>query len=40
MEYADHEAEFYEQQHRRRQIVSLKQKAAALGLEIMEPAAA
>jgi transposase len=40
MEYVDRGAEFYEQQHRRRQIVSLKQKAAALGLEITEPAAA
>lgn len=40
MEYVDRGADFYEQQHRRRQIVSLKQKAAALGLEIVEPAAA
>lgn len=40
MEYVDRGAEFYEQQHRQRQILSLKQKASALGLEIIEPAAA
>jgi len=40
MEYVDRGAEFYEQQHRQRQITTLKQKAAALGLQIIEPAAA
>ena len=40
MQYVDRGAEFYEQQHRHRQIVFLKRKAAALGLEIIEPAAA
>ena len=40
MEYVDRGADCYEQQHRQRQIFSLKQKAAALGFEIIEPAAA
>lgn len=40
MEYVDRGAEFYQQQYRRRQILSLKQKAAALGLEIIERVAA
>jgi len=40
MEYVDRGAEFYEQQHRQRQILSLKLKAAALGLTIIVPAAA
>ena len=40
MEYIDRGAEFYEQQHRQRQIFSLKKKAEALGLEVIESAAA
>jgi transposase len=37
MEYVDRGAEFYEQQHRERQILSLKQKAAALGFQLIPP---
>lgn len=40
MEYVDRGAEFYEQQHRQRQIASLKKKAEALGLQVTEAAAA
>ena len=40
MQYVDRGAEFHEQQHRHRQIASLKQKAAALGLQIIESTAA
>jgi transposase len=37
MKYVDRGAEFYEQQHRQRQIAFLKQKALSLGLQIVEP---
>lgn len=39
MEYVDRGAAFYEQQHRDRQIFFLKQKAAALGLQVIQPSA-
>lgn len=39
MEYVDRGAALYEQQHRQRQIHSLKQKAAALGFKVIEAAA-
>jgi hypothetical protein len=39
MEYVDRGAEFYEQQHRERQIASLKKKAEALGLKVTEAVA-
>ena len=35
MEYVDQGAELYEQQHRQRQIQSVKRKAAVLGLKII-----
>ena len=35
MEYVDRGAEFYEKEHRQRQIQSVKQKAASLGLKII-----
>jgi transposase len=37
MKYVDRGAEFYEQQHRQRQILFLKRKALSLGLQIVEP---
>ena len=40
MKYADQGAEFYEAQHRKQQIIHLKRKAAQLGLQIIEVAAA
>lgn len=40
MEYVDRGAEVYQQQHRNRQISSLKRKAAEIGLTVLEPAAA
>jgi transposase len=39
MEYVDRGAEVYEQQYRQRQIASLKQRAAGLGLQVSEAAA-
>jgi hypothetical protein len=38
--YVDQGAEFYEAQHRKQQVIHLKRKAAQLGLEIIEVAAA
>jgi len=35
MEYVDRGAEFYEKEHRQRQIQSVKRKAASLGLKII-----
>jgi transposase len=40
MKYVDQGAEFYEAQHRKRQINHLKWKAAKLGFQIVEAAAA
>ena len=40
MKYADQGAEFYEAQHRKRQVIYLKRKAAQFGLQIIEPASA
>jgi len=40
MKYVDQGAEFYEAQHRKRQISHLKWKAAKLGFQIVEAAAA
>jgi len=40
MQFVDRGAQFYEAQHRNLQIKSLKRKAAALGLQIIEAAAA
>jgi hypothetical protein len=40
MKYVDQGAEFYETQHRKRQISHLKWKAAKLGFQIVEAAAA
>jgi transposase len=40
MKYVDQGAEFYEAQHRKHQVIHLKRKAAQLGLEIIEVAAA
>jgi len=40
MRFVDRGAEFYEAQHRRRQIDSLKRKAANLGLQIVAAPAA
>ena len=40
MPFVDRGAEFYEEQHRQRPIHSLKRKAAELGFEIVEAAAA
>ena len=40
MRFVDRGAEFYEAQHRRRQIDSLKRKAANLGLKIIAAPAA
>ncbi|MBL8227610.1 MAG: IS110 family transposase [Bryobacterales bacterium] len=39
MEYVDRGAEFYERQHRERQIASLQKKAEALGLKVTQAAA-
>jgi hypothetical protein len=40
MKYVNQGAEFYEAQHRKQQVIHLKRKAAQLGLEIIEVAAA
>jgi transposase len=40
MNYVDQGVEFYEAQHRKQQVMYLKQKAAQLGLQIVEDAAA
>jgi transposase len=40
MKYVDQGAQFYEAQHRKRQISHLKWKAAKLGFQIVEAAAA
>ena len=40
MKYVNQGAEFYEAQHRKQQVIHLKRKAAQLGLQIIEPAAA
>jgi transposase len=40
MKYVDQGAEFYETQHRKQQVIHLKRKAAQLGLQIIEVAAA
>ena len=40
MKYVDKGAELYEAQHRKQQVIHLKRKAAQLGLEIIEVAAA
>jgi hypothetical protein len=40
MKYVDQGAEFYEVQHRKQQVIHLKRKAAQLGLEIIDVAAA
>jgi hypothetical protein len=40
MKYVDQGAEFYEAQHRKQQVIHLKRKAAQLGLQIIELAAA
>ena len=40
MKYVDQGAEFYEGQHRKKQVIHLKRKAAQLGLQIIELAAA
>jgi hypothetical protein len=40
MKYVDQGSEFYQTQHRKQQIIHLKRKAAQLGLQITEVAAA
>lgn len=40
MKFVDQGAEFYETQHRKQQVIHLKRKAAQLGLQIVEVAAA
>ena len=40
MKYVDQGADLYESQHRKQQVIHLKRKAAQLGLEIIEVAAA
>ena len=40
MKYVNQGAEFYETQHRKQQVIHLKRKAAQLGLQIIEVAAA
>jgi hypothetical protein len=40
MKYVDQGAEFYEAQHGKQQVIHLKRKAAQLGLEIIDVAAA
>ena len=40
MKYVNQGAEFYETQHRKQQLIHLKRKAAQLGLQIIEVAAA
>ena len=40
MKYVDQGAELYETQHRKQQVIHLKRKAAQLGLQIIEVAAA
>ena len=40
MKYVDQGAQFYEIQHRKQQVIHLKRKAAQLGLQIIEVAAA
>ena len=40
MKYVDQGAKFYQAQHRKQQVIHLKRKAAQLGLEIIEVAAA
>jgi len=40
MKYADQGAELYDAQYRKRQVIHLKRKAAQLGLQIIEVAAA
>jgi hypothetical protein len=40
LKYVDQGAEFYEAQHGKQQVIHLKRKAAQLGLEIIEVAAA
>ncbi|HEU4389309.1 MAG TPA: IS110 family transposase, partial [Blastocatellia bacterium] len=39
MQYLDKGAEIYEAQHRKRQVYSLKRKAAQLGFQVIEVAA-
>jgi len=40
MKYVDQGAQFYEAQHRKHQVIHLKRKAAQLGFQIIEVAAA
>ncbi len=40
MKYVNQGAEFYEAQHRKQQVIHLKRKAAQLGLQVIEVAAA
>jgi len=40
MQYVDQGAEFYDAQHRQREISSLKRKAAHLGFHVVEASAA
>jgi transposase len=40
MQYVDRGAQVYEEQYRRRQVIFLKRKAAELGLQVVETAAA
>jgi hypothetical protein len=40
MQYVDRGTQVYEEQYRRRQIIFLKRKAAELGLQLVETAAA
>ena len=40
MKYVDQGAQFYETQQRKQQVIRLKRKAAQLGLQIIEVAAA
>ena len=40
MKYVDQGAEFYEAQHRKQQLIYLSRKAALLGFQIIEAAAA
>jgi hypothetical protein len=40
MRYVDRGAQVYEEQHRQRQIIFLKRKAAEIGLKVVETAAA
>jgi hypothetical protein len=40
MKYADQEAELYDAQYRKQQVIHLKRKAAQLGLQIIDLAPA